>query len=65
MQRANNASWLISHFDVAYCYRLYGLSAFSNQPTVLRKFWVCQQKRKFWTVVNISLTWKYGNYEKL
>jgi len=38
IQRANNASRLISHFDVAYCYGLYGLSAFSNRPTVLRKF---------------------------
>jgi len=56
IQRANNASWLISHFDVAYCYRLYGLSAFCNRHAVLRKFWVCQQKRKFGTVVNISLT---------
>jgi len=26
---------------------------------------VWQQKRKFGTVVNISLTQKYGNYEKL
>jgi len=56
IQRANNASWLISHFDVANCYRLYGLSAFCNRHAVLRKFWVCQQKRKFGTVVNISLT---------
>jgi len=24
IQRANNALWLISHFDVSYCYRLYG-----------------------------------------
>jgi len=38
IQRANNASWLISHFDVAYCYALYGLSAFSNRHAVLRKF---------------------------
>jgi len=38
IQRANNASWLISNFDLAYCYRLYGLSAFSNRHTVLRKF---------------------------
>ena len=36
-QRANIASWLISHIDYAYCYRLYGLSPFSNRPTVLRK----------------------------
>jgi len=26
---------------------------------------MCQQKRKFGTVVDISLTCKYGNYEKL
>jgi len=26
---------------------------------------VCQQKRKFGAIVNISLTQKYGNYEKL
>jgi len=32
---------------------------------MLRKFRVCQQKRKFGTVVNISLMYKYGNYEKL
>jgi len=38
IQRANNASWLVRHFDVAYCYRLYGLSAFSNRHAVLRKF---------------------------
>ena len=31
---------LISHFDVAYCYRLYGLSALSNRYEVLRKFWI-------------------------
>jgi len=37
-KRANNASWLISDFDVAYCYRLYGLSAISNRHAVLRKF---------------------------
>ena len=37
IQRANNASWLISHFDVAYFYRLYGLSAFSNRHAVLQK----------------------------
>jgi len=36
-QRANNASWPISYFDVAYCYRLYGLSTFSNRHAVLRK----------------------------
>jgi len=65
IQRANNASWLISHFDVACCYRLYGLSAFSNRHAVLRKYQVCQQKRKFGTVMNISLTQKYGNYKKL
>jgi len=50
---------------LTYCYRLYGLSAFSNQLTVLRKLLVWEQKRKFGTVVNISLTYKYGNYEKL
>jgi len=38
IQRANNSSWLISYFDVAYCYRLYGLSAFSNRHAVLQKF---------------------------
>jgi len=38
MQRANNASWLVSYFDVGYCYRLYGLSALSNRHAVLRKF---------------------------
>ena len=38
IQKANNASWLISHFDVVCCYSLYGLSAFSNQHAVLRKF---------------------------
>jgi len=38
MQRANNASWLISHFNVAYCFGLYDLSAFSNRHAVLRKF---------------------------
>jgi len=37
-QRADNASWLISHFDVGYCYRPYCLSAFSNQHAALRKF---------------------------
>jgi len=37
MQRANDASWLISYLDVAYCYTLYGLSAFSNRHAVLRK----------------------------
>jgi len=37
MQRANVVSWLISQFDVAYCYRLYGLSAFSNRLAVLQK----------------------------
>jgi len=54
MQRANNASWLISYLDVLLW--LYGLSAFSNRHAVLRKFLVWQQKRKFGTVVNISLT---------
>ena len=44
IQRANNALWLISHFDVAYCFRLYGVSAFSNPHTVLRKLLVWQQK---------------------
>jgi len=38
MRRANNSSWLISHFDVAYCYRLYSLSAFSNRHAGLRIF---------------------------
>jgi len=38
IQKAKNASWLISHFDVACCYRLYGLSAFSNRHAALRKF---------------------------
>jgi len=38
IQRANNASWLISYFGIAYLYRLYGLSAFSNRHAVLRKF---------------------------
>jgi len=45
--------------------RLYGLSAFSNRHAVLRKLYVWQQKRKFGTVVNISLPLKYENYEKL
>jgi len=40
----------------AYSYRLYDLSAFSNQHAVLRKPQVWQKKRKFGTVVNISLT---------
>jgi len=37
IQRANNVSWLISQFDVAYCYWIYGLSAFSNRHAVLWK----------------------------
>jgi len=49
-------SWLISYFGLAYCYRFYGLSAFSNRHAALRKLYVCSQKRKFGTVVNISLT---------
>jgi len=36
--------------------QFYGLSAFSNRHVVLRKILVWQQKRKFGTVVNISLT---------
>jgi len=24
IEKANNVLWWISHFDVAYCYRLYG-----------------------------------------
>ena len=39
-----------------YCYRLYGLTAFSNRHAVLRKLLVLQQKQKFGTFVNISLT---------
>ena len=50
---------------MTYCYGLYGLSAFSNRLAVLRKLLVWQQKRKFGTIVNISLTKKYGNCEKL
>jgi len=41
---------------LTYCYRLYGLSAFSNRHAVLRKLLVWQQKRKFGTVVDISIT---------
>jgi len=37
-------------------YRLYGLSAFSNRHAVLQKLEMWQQKWKFGTVVNISLT---------
>ena len=65
IQGANNASWLINHFDVAYCYRIYSLSASSDRHAVLWKFYVCWQKRKFGTVVNIRLTQKFANYEKL
>jgi len=50
---------------LTYCYRLCGLSASSNRHAVLRKLLVWQQKREFGTVVNISLTQKYENYEKL
>jgi len=56
IQRENNASWLISYFDVGYCYRLYVLSTFSNRHAVLRKLLVWQEKRKFGTVVKISST---------
>ena len=55
--------WSVS--TMTCCYRLYGLSLFSNWHAVLRKLWVWQQKRKFGIVMNISLTQKYGNYEKL
>jgi len=41
---------------LTYCYRLYGLSAFSNRHAVLRKLLSVSAKRKFGTVVNISLT---------
>jgi len=44
-----------SSVTLTYCYRLYGLTAFSNRHAVLRKLYVCQQKRKFGTVV------KFGN----
>jgi len=45
---------------LTYCYRLYNISAFSNRHAVMRKLLVWQQKRKFGTVANISLTWKYN-----
>jgi len=59
---------LIQNFTVTYCYRLYGPSEFSNWHAVLPKLLVWQKKRKFGTVVNISVkiwkllkTWKYKN----
>jgi len=68
MQRANDASWLIRHFDIAYCYRLYGLSAFSNRHAVLRKLLSVSAKTEIWNsceyqfdvkIWKLCKTWKY------
>ena len=59
LKRVLHRKQIIRHgwsVTLTYCHGLYGLSTFSNGHSVLRKHWVWQQKRKFGTVVNISLT---------
>jgi len=48
MQMTRHGLWLISYFDVAYCYRLYGLSAFSNRHAVLHKLLSVSAKTEIW-----------------
>ena len=51
---------------LTYCYRLFGLSAFSNRHAVLRKLQVWWQKRKFWTVVNrFFLRFRFGGRKEI
>ena len=49
-----------------YCYRLFGLSAFSNRHAVLRKIQVWWQKWKFGTVVNrFFLRFRFGDRKEI
>jgi len=57
IQRSNNASWLISYFDVAYCFWLYGLSALSNRHAALRKLCV-SAKTEIWNSYEYQLNVK-------